>query len=63
LWSLDDPNDPITAAVMQEALQQPERFVLKPQREGGGNNLYGPELVETLQVCLAPDGFAGDVWG
>ena len=26
------------------ALQNPERFVLKPQREGGGNNVYGKEV-------------------
>ena len=33
--------DPATAAVLERALAQPEAFVLKPQREGGGNNLYG----------------------
>ena len=26
---------------MEKALARPERFVLKPQREGGGNNVYG----------------------
>lgn len=26
------------------ALDAPERFVLKPQREGGGNNLYGEDI-------------------
>ena len=26
------------------------RFVLKPQREGGGNNVYGADIVEVLQV-------------
>eukprot|EP00775_Hariotina_reticulata_P013550 gene13550-13677_t len=56
LWSLDDPGEPATAAVLQEALQQPERFVLKPQREGGGNNLYGQELVQALQDGLAAGG-------
>jgi glutathione synthase len=25
------------------ALLNPEKFVLKPQREGGGNNVYGKE--------------------
>lgn len=29
---------------MAAAAAEPERFVLKPQREGGGNNLYGEEL-------------------
>ena len=26
---------------MEKALATPDRFVLKPQREGGGNNVYG----------------------
>ncbi|GBF95516.1 glutathione synthetase [Raphidocelis subcapitata] len=49
LWSLDDPSAPETAAVIAEAIASPERFVLKPQREGGGNNLYGEELVARLR--------------
>ncbi|XP_054429828.1 glutathione synthetase isoform X2 [Pteronotus mesoamericanus] len=32
-----------------EALAAPSRFVLKPQREGGGNNLYGEEMVQALE--------------
>ena len=28
------------------AMEDPERFVLKPQREGGGNNVYGEEIRE-----------------
>uniref|UniRef100_A0A6M2DUC9 Glutathione synthetase n=1 Tax=Xenopsylla cheopis TaxID=163159 RepID=A0A6M2DUC9_XENCH len=30
------------------ALAEPERFVLKPQREGGGNNVYGAKIREAL---------------
>ncbi|XP_061636849.1 glutathione synthetase-like isoform X2 [Phyllopteryx taeniolatus] len=30
------------------ALATPDRFVLKPQREGGGNNIYGQEICELL---------------
>lgn len=26
------------------AIRNPEDFVLKPQREGGGNNIYGPDI-------------------
>lgn len=36
-------------AIVAEAIKHPENFVLKPQREGGGNNLYGEELVTQLQ--------------
>lgn len=56
LWSLDNITEPTTAAVIQDAIQNPDRFVLKPQREGGGNNLYGPELSAALQQGLAAGG-------
>lgn len=38
-----------------DAIAHPERFVLKPQREGGGNNLYGAELKKKLDVGGATD--------
>jgi glutathione synthase len=34
---------------MEEAIADGSRWVLKPQREGGGNNLYGKELSDFLQ--------------
>ncbi|XP_068005873.1 glutathione synthetase [Melanerpes formicivorus] len=47
LYSLDmgAEGDKIAAA----AIADPDRFVLKPQREGGGNNLYGEELRQVLE--------------
>ena len=33
---------------MSAALAAPEAYVLKPQREGGGNNLYGAEMARAL---------------
>lgn len=36
------------------AVQNPDNFVLKPQREGGGNNLYGKELLDRL-VQMSPE--------
>lgn len=30
------------------AIERPNEFVLKPQREGGGNNLYGSDIVKLL---------------
>ncbi len=50
LWGLDDLDDPETAAVLQQAQEQPDLFVLKPQREGGGNNLYGEAAQQKLQT-------------
>jgi glutathione synthase len=35
--------------ITQAALANPDGFVLKPQREGGGNNLYKAQLHEKLQ--------------
>jgi glutathione synthase len=37
-----------------EALKKPELYVMKPQREGGGNNLYGQELHRNLST-LTPE--------
>lgn len=31
------------------ALQDPHQWVVKPQREGGGNNIYGADIVDFLQ--------------
>ena len=49
LWSLDDMEDAATKAVLADAQARPERYVLKPQREGGGNNLYGAAAAERLR--------------
>ncbi|KAK7821519.1 glutathione synthetase [Quercus suber] len=43
LWSLDDSD------IVEKAIEKPELFVMKPQREGGGNNIYGVDVRETLQ--------------
>ncbi|XP_061592815.1 glutathione synthetase [Cololabis saira] len=46
LYTLDmGPEGDETVAL---ALAAPDRFVLKPQREGGGNNIYGPEICQVL---------------
>lgn len=48
LYSLDD-ND-VGNKTYEMALKEPERFVLKPQREGGGNNVYGLDIPDALRV-------------
>lgn len=42
LWSLDD------ADTVNNAIERPGLFVMKPQREGGGNNIYGDDIKEAL---------------
>eukprot|EP01024_Parvocaulis_polyphysoides_P041719 TRINITY_DN38292_c0_g1_i1.p1 TRINITY_DN38292_c0_g1~~TRINITY_DN38292_c0_g1_i1.p1 ORF type:complete len:387 (-),score=71.04 TRINITY_DN38292_c0_g1_i1:30-1058(-) len=49
LWSLDNLQDTTTKEIIQKAIDTPSDFVLKPQREGGGNNLYDEELRSRLQ--------------
>ncbi|XP_025409253.1 glutathione synthetase-like isoform X5 [Sipha flava] len=50
LYALDLNEDGDKAVKM--ALDCPERFVLKPQREGGGNNLYGEDIRHKLTSCM-----------
>nr|CAB3466053.1 unnamed protein product [Digitaria exilis] len=52
LWSLDDEE------IIKTAIEKPELFVLKPQREGGGNNIYGLDLRETLTILQKEGGDA-----
>lgn len=47
LYSLDMGEEGDQA--IAEAIAAPSHFVLKPQREGGGNNLYGEEMVQALE--------------
>ncbi|KAK0549119.1 Glutathione synthetase [Tilletia horrida] len=52
LWPLDNRSD-LGREGIRLARAEPERFVLKPQREGGGNNVYRrdiPEFLDKLPV-------------
>jgi len=40
---------------VQEACAHPNRYVLKPEREGGGNNLYGSQMVKALQTMTSKE--------
>ena len=40
-----------TRATVAMAMADPDSFVLKPQREGGGNNLWGGDMVERLRTA------------
>jgi glutathione synthase len=52
LYALGEGDD---SGTIQKALEHPEQYVLKPQREGGGNNLYNGELVEALNTMSYPE--------
>ncbi|XP_076449521.1 glutathione synthetase-like [Babylonia areolata] len=47
LYSLDKGCEGDEAVKM--AIESPDKFVLKPQREGGGNNLFGEEMKSMLE--------------
>uniref|UniRef100_A0A915AN01 Glutathione synthetase n=1 Tax=Parascaris univalens TaxID=6257 RepID=A0A915AN01_PARUN len=48
LWGLESDEEE-TQTIVKEAIEYPERFVLKPQLEGGGGNYYGSEVAEKLK--------------
>jgi len=47
LYSLD--KDDKGDATLKKAIESPEKYVLKPQREGGGNNVYGADIKPYLE--------------
>jgi glutathione synthetase len=47
LYSLEEGE---SEEAVRDALVRPENFVMKPQREGGGNNLYGDKLRHALST-------------
>lgn len=52
LYSLDDAS---SEAIVAKALAHPHDYVLKPQREGGGNNLYEQDLHKALSTMKAEE--------
>ena len=47
LYTLD--RDELGDKHFEEAIANPTKFVLKPQREGGGNNVYGDDIKPFLE--------------
>lgn len=48
LWGLGpDEND---SAIVAKVMDAAEGYVMKPQREGGGNNIYGDDIVAKLRT-------------
>ena len=57
----------LQTAAVAAARTRPHAFVMKPQREGGGNNIYGEAVKAALAPeadgGLAPDALAGEEMG
>jgi len=56
LWSLEGEG---SEEILEKAEAQPEGFVLKPQREGGGNNIYGEDVATTVRKLRQDESGAG----
>ena len=57
LWSLgpDGEDDEDTRRAIEDAIRNPDAYVIKPQREGGGNNIYGKDVRAMLEDAGASD--------
>uniref|UniRef100_A0A914H5C6 Glutathione synthase n=1 Tax=Globodera rostochiensis TaxID=31243 RepID=A0A914H5C6_GLORO len=49
LWGLEN-DDEQTRMVIEDAIAHPERYVLKPNKEGGGVNFWGQDIVDKLKT-------------
>nr|CAD2130055.1 unnamed protein product [Meloidogyne enterolobii] len=47
LWGLERDDDE-TQEIIKDAIQNPQKYVLKPQLEGGGGNYFDKEITEKL---------------
>jgi len=47
LFSMDEFD--MNKRAVEDAKKNPDNYVLKPQREGGGNNIYGQQVKETIE--------------
>ena len=45
---LKNIEDPKIQELVDDAIKHPENYVLKPQKEGGGNNYFNEEMREIL---------------
>jgi len=52
LWPLENDNAE-TKTLIENVLKDPSGYVLKPQREGGGNNLWGDDMCKVLREATA----------
>lgn len=48
LYPLDDAAS--SSSILRDAIANPDHYVLKPQREGGGNNLTGAPMTAFIEA-------------
>ena len=56
MWSLEDYNDEEEVRnIVAKVIENPKDYVVKPQKEGGGNNFYDHEAADLLKKFTAKD--------
>ncbi|KDN51431.1 glutathione synthase [Tilletiaria anomala UBC 951] len=55
-----DPRSELGKKGYDLAMRDPHRFVLKPQREGGGNNIYKQDIPSALKAMIDRDAKRGE---
>jgi glutathione synthetase len=59
LWPMD--NSELGKEAYQLAINESQRFVLKPQREGGGNNIYREDIPKALKALESGKKIEGEL--
>ena len=53
IWSLESfDSDKEVAQVVQKAIENAHNYVMKPQKEGGGNNFFDDDIPRLLKEML-----------
>jgi hypothetical protein len=56
MWSLEDYNtEEEVKNIVAKVIANPKDYVVKPQKEGGGNNFYDAEAADLLKKFTSPD--------
>jgi glutathione synthase len=62
LWSLEDfETDQEVQSIIKNAIENPQNFVMKPQKEGGGNNFFDDDIPKLLNKMLENPKEAGEL--
>lgn len=56
IWSLEDyDSNTEVQDIVKKAIENPHSYVVKPQKEGGGNNFYDDDARDLLQKFINPE--------
>jgi len=54
MWSLEDyENEKDCQDIVNKVIANPKDYVIKPQKEGGGNNFYDEEAADLLKKFVS----------